>query len=141
MINVKVKKTHAEAKVPTYAHPNDAAMDLYASQDMTISPNQRVSVPTGVCMHIPDGYVGLIWDKSGLSHKHGLKTLGGVIDAGYRGEIMVGVINLSDQPYTVNKHNKIAQMIIQEKPQVTLEEVVELEDSVRGTGGFGSTGK
>jgi len=92
-------------------------------------------------MEISDGFVGLIWDKSGLSHKHGLKTLGGVIDAGYRGEIKIGIINLGTKKYILEKGHKVAQMIIQKRELCEIEEVAELSDTVRGEGGFGSTGK
>jgi dUTP pyrophosphatase len=98
-------------------------------------------VPTGIAMEIPEGYVGLIWDKSGLSIKNGIKTLGGVIDSTYRGEVLVGMINLSDADYTFLKGHKVAQMVIQKKEFVDFEEVSELSDTVRGEGGFGSTGK
>ena len=82
-----------------------------------------------------------IWDKSGLSHNHGLKTLGGVIDSGYRGEVKVGVINLGDTPYTIEQNHKVAQMVLQKIETVVLEEVDTLSDSPRGAGAFGSTGK
>lgn len=138
---VKIKKLSANAVIPQYALHGDAAMDLFASEHIEIKPGERVSVSTGIAMEIPYGYVGLIWDKSGVSHKGGLKTLGGVIDAGYRGEVKVGMINLATETYTFEKGHKVAQMIIQERAEVELEEVSELSDSKRGTGGFGSTGK
>ena len=141
MLRLKIKKLNPEAKLPIYAHPDDAAMDLYAVSDTKIEPDERTSIPLGIAMEIPQGYVGLIWDKSGISHRHGIKTVGGVIDAGYRGEIAVGVINLSDTPYTFEKGHKVAQMIIQKKEDVTIEESDELAESGRGEGGFGSTGK
>lgn len=127
--------------MPSYAHPGDAGLDLYAAETTTVAPGQNVAVPTGVAMEIPDGYVGLIWDKSGLAIKNRLKTLGGVVDSGYRGEVLVGMINLSSEPYTFEKRHKVAQMVIQKKEDVRVEEVDELSDTVRGTGGFGSTGK
>jgi dUTP pyrophosphatase len=127
--------------LPKYALQGDAAFDLLASEPVTLKPSERVQVKTGLKMEIPDGYVGFIWDKSGLSHKAGLKTLGGVIDSGYRGEVMVGMINLSDAPYTFERGNKVAQMCIQKKEDVTIVEVEELSETARGEGGFGSTGK
>ncbi len=92
-------------------------------------------------MEIPEGYVGLIWDKSGLSHKYGIKSFGGVIDSGYRGEIHAGVMNLSDKYFKFEKENKIAQLLIQKVERVKFEEAEELSDTDRGRGGFGSSGK
>ncbi len=138
---LKVKKVHPDAVVPHMAHANDAAFDLLAVDKIEIKPGERAQVGTGIAMEIPDGYVGLIWDKSGLSHKNGLKTLGGVVDAGYRGEVKVGMINLSQESYVFEKGHKVAQMIIQKREDVVIQEVTELSDSARGEGGFGSTGK
>ncbi len=140
-LQIKVKKLFPDAVMPEYATQGDAAMDLFAFTHTEIKPGERVSVATGIAMEIPYGYVGLIWDKSGLSHKAGLKTLGGVIDAGYRGEIKIGMINLSTQIYVFEKGHKVAQMLIQERAEVELEETDMLSDSERGAGGFGSTGK
>ena len=110
---LKIKKLDKDAKMPQYANPDDAGFDLFSIQDLEIKPNERVKIPTGIAMEIPAGHVGLIWDKSGLSHKHGLKTLGGVIDAVYRGEIMISMINFGHESYKIEKGHKIAQMIIQ----------------------------
>src|SRR5690606_27542145 len=93
-MELKIKKLHPDAKLPTYAHQGDAGFDLYAIETVTIPVGARVLVGTGIAMEIPLGYVGLIWDKSGLAMNHGLKNLGGVIDAGYRGEKKAGVVNL-----------------------------------------------
>jgi dUTP pyrophosphatase len=138
---LKIKRLREDAKIPSYAHPGDAGLDLYAVEDATLVPNERAVVPTGIAMEIPEGHVGLIWDKSGLSIKHGLKTLGGVVDSGYRGEVMVGIVNLSDAGYTIRKGEKVAQMIIQRKETIEVEEVEELGGTARGERGFGSTGK
>ena len=116
-------------------------MDLYAAENVTIRARERVKIPTGIAMEIPEGYAGLIWDKSGLSMSYGLKTLGGVIDAGFRGEIIIGVVNMSDTEYTIEKGHKIAQILIQRVESPTPEEVADLTDSQRGGKGFGSTGK
>lgn len=140
-LSLKIKRLHKDTKIPSRAHPGDAGLDLFAVQEVTLAPNERTAVPTGIAMEIPDGYAGLMWDKSGLSIKHGLKTLGGVIDSGYRGEILVGIINLSDTAYTIRKGEKVAQMIIQRKETIIVEEVKELSETARGEGGFGSTGK
>ncbi len=137
---INVKKLTPNAKLPTYAHPGDAGMDMYASEECAITPGQIVAVPTGMAFEIPHGYVGLIWDKSGLALKNGLKMMGGVIDSGYRGETKVVVINLGKETYTVGKHTKIAQMLIQPIVSGEIVEVSDLSDSSRATGGFGSSG-
>ena len=141
MFELKIKRTHPDAKIPSYAHEGDAGMDLYTTERVEIKPGARLQIGSGIAAHIPHGYVGLLWDKSGLSHKHGLKMLGGVIDAGYRGEIFVGAINLSDETYVVEKGHKICQMLIQPVVHPIINIVEELEESSRNTGGFGSTGK
>ncbi len=140
-MKLKIKKLNIEAIVPNYAHLNDAGFDLFSVETIEIEPMSRVQISTGIAMEIPEGFVGLIWDKSGLSHKYGLKTLGGVIDSGYRGEIKVGVINLGTEKYILEKGHKIAQMIIQKREFCEIEVVDELSDTSRGEGGFGSTGK
>jgi dUTP pyrophosphatase len=140
-MNIKVKKLHPDAQVPNIAHEGDAGCDLYTVDTIIVEPQQRVQVPVGLAFEIPHGYVGLIWDKSGVSHKGGIKTLGGVLDSGYRGELKVGLINLSSEAYVFEKGHKVAQMLIQKVESPIFEEVVELSDTSRGEGGFGSTGK
>lgn len=140
-MQIKVKRLNPEAKLPSYSHPGDAGMDIYALEETTLMPGNRAQIRTGISMELPIGFVALVWDKSGLSHKHGLKTLGGVIDAGYRGEYMIGMINLGSEPYTFEKGEKVAQILIQKIEHPSLLEVDELNDSSRGDQGFGSTGK
>jgi len=139
-MKLEVKKLDPEAKLPARAHVDDAGLDLYANEVCVLSPGERRTVKTGVVLAIPTGYVGLIWDKSSIPHKWGVKTMGGVIDASYRGEIGVIMINLSKEPYIIEKGAKISQLLIQkvELPEVC--EVTELDDTIRGEGGFGSTG-
>lgn len=139
-LTLKIKRVK-DVKLPNYELEGDAGLDLYAADTVTLQPGEKGAVPTGVQMEIPEGHVGLIWDKSGLAIKHGLKTLGGVIDSGYRGEVLVGMINLSKEPYTFEKNHKVAQMIIQKKEVVVVQEASALEESQRGARGFGSTGK
>lgn len=127
--------------MPKYAHFDDAGFDLFAIEDTLIKPNERIPVKTGIAMEIPTGFVGLIWDKSGLSVKEGIKTIAGVIDSTYRGEILVAVINLSDKDYKFEKGHKVAQMIVQKKETVEFEEISELTETKRGDGRLGSTGK
>ena len=141
-MKIKIKKLYQDAIVPTYAHEGDAGMDLYAIESILIKGNGgRASIGTGLSFEIPSGYVGLIWEKSGLSHKHGLKTFGGVIDSGYRGEVSIGLINLSSEDYLFEKGHKVAQMLIQKIEHPEIVETVELSSTSRGEGGFGSTGK
>ncbi len=140
-MKIKIKKLHPDAVIPRYAHHDDAGMDLYSVEPFELEPGERKSVPLGIAVEIPEGYVGLIWDKSGLSHKYGIKNFGGVIDAGYRGEIHAGIMNLSDKFFSFEKGHKIAQLLVQKIEQAEFEEVTELSESVRGEGRFGSTGK
>ena len=141
MALLKIKKIRIDATLPSYAHPGDAGLDLFSAEDATLKPNTRALIPTGVAMEIPKTCVGLIWDKSGISTKYGLKTMAGVVDSGYRGEVLVCLINLSKETYSFKKGEKIAQMIIQKKEKMTVKEVKELRGTKRGEGGFGSTGK
>lgn len=141
MSKLKIKKLHNDAIVPKFAHPGDAGMDVFSVERVEIKPSERVQIKTGLAFEIPKGCVGLIWDKSGLSHKHGLKMLGGVVDSGYRGEVMLGVINLSKETYILEKGHKVAQILIQKVEHPDIVEVTELSETKRGKGGFGSTGK
>lgn len=140
-MELPIKRLHADAILPSYAHTGDAGMDIYALEGVTIAPGERALVRTGIAMGIPLGYVGLFWDKSGLATKHGLKTIAGVIDASYRGELMVGLLNTSVVPYSFAPGDKVAQMLIQRVEQPAIIEVLELDDTTRGDGAFGSTGK
>ena len=137
---IQIKKVHPEAKLPERAHASDAGLDLFILDDVVLEKGSTVVLGTGIAMAIPDGYVGLIWDKSGLAAKNGLTCLGGVIDSGYRGEIMVTLANLGTDAYTITKHQKIAQLLIQEVALPKLEEVEELDETSRGENRFGSTG-
>ncbi len=140
-MKIKLKKLHPDAIIPKHAHDTDAGLDLFAIDAFEMATQERKSIPTGIAIEIPNGYVGLIWDKSGLSHKYGIKTFGGVIDAGYRGEICIGIMNLSDKNFKFEKGHKVAQLLIQKVENIVFEEVSELSDTSRGEGGFGSTGK
>jgi dUTP pyrophosphatase len=139
-MKLRIKKLRAEANTPTRAHHDDAGIDMYACEDVTIMPGETVKIATGIAFEMPVGYVGLIWDKSSVGSQ-GIKTLGGVLDAGYRGEVFVVVHNLSGNAKTFMSGQKVAQMLIQKVELCEVEEVAELEDSLRGEEGFGSTGK
>jgi dUTP pyrophosphatase len=138
---LKVKKLDPEAKAPVRAHADDAAVDLFSGETITLEPGARHAVKTGIAMEIPSGFVGLIWDKSSVPLRDGIKTMGGVVDAGYRGEIQVIVINLNSATVTIEKGQKLAQMLVQKVELLPVDEVSELSDTARGENGFGSTGK
>jgi dUTP pyrophosphatase len=140
-MRLQVKKLVPEAKLPTRAKEDDAGLDLYSVESCAIEPMERRSVRTGIAMEIPIGQVGLVWDKSGLAAKKGLKTMGGVIDSGYRGEIQVILANLGNETHAIIEGEKIAQLLIQRVELLLVEEVSDLSDSERGDNGFGSTGK
>ncbi|MBP6974711.1 MAG: dUTP diphosphatase [Candidatus Pacebacteria bacterium] len=140
-MKLKIKKIHPNAKIPNYAHLGDAGFDLYIPESITLQPGDRKTIPLGIAMEIPDGYVGLMFDKSSLSHKQGLKTFGNVIDSGYRGEIHAGLINQSGQAQTLEAGQKIIQMLIMPVMTVDIEEAETLSESKRGDGAFGSSGK
>jgi dUTP pyrophosphatase len=140
-MKLKIKKLHPNAKIPSYAHHGDAGFDLYVPEAITLQPGDRKTIPLGIAVEIPDGYVGLMFDKSSLSHKQGLKTFGNVIDSGYRGEIHAGLINQSGQTQTLEAGQKIIQMLIMPVMTVDIEEVESLSESKRGDGAFGSSGK
>ena len=138
-MELKVKRIHPEAKIPIYSHPGDAGLDLFAVVDRSLAPGEVFAVPTGIQVAIPAGFVGLVWDKSGISLKS-VHRLAGVVDAGYRGEVQVVLVNLGREPFAVKKGMKIAQMLVQPVATVTVIETDSLDETSRGQGGFGSTG-
>jgi dUTP pyrophosphatase len=138
-MELKVKRIHPDAQIPVYGHPGDAGMDLFSVVERTLAPGEVFAVPTGIQVAIPAGFAGLIWDKSGISLK-GVHRLAGVVDAGYRGEVQVVMINLGRHPFALKKGMKIAQMLIQPVAAVKIVESETLDDTSRGDGGFGSTG-
>jgi len=138
-MELKVHRIHSAARLPSYGHPGDAGLDLHACEDLVIGPGETVPVPTGIQMAIPAGHVGLIWDKSGISLR-GVHRLAGVVDAGYRGEVRVVMVNFGREPFAVKAGMKIAQMLIQPVNAVEVREAESLDDTSRGEGGFGSTG-
>ena len=132
-----------ELEAPSYAHPGDAGADLRAREDVVLLPGERKLVPTGVAIALPYGFVALIHPRSGLATKHGLTIVNapGTVDAGYRGEISVTLLNTdATQPIELRRGDRIAQMVIQRVEYAQFIPVSELSGSVRGTGGFGSTG-
>jgi len=140
-MKIKIKKLNLNAKIPQYAHKEDGGFDLYTTENVCLFKGEYRVIPTGIAMNIPDGYVGLIWDKSGLATKKGLKVLGGVDDAGYTGEVFVGMINLGHEDHHFSAGEKVAQMIIQKREVAEFEEVDELDEFTRGNKKQGSSGK
>jgi dUTP pyrophosphatase len=139
-VELKVQKIHEDAKLPLYQHKGDAGLDLFSSIDFTLGAGEAKPVPTGIKVAVPDGYVGLVWDKSGISLK-GVHRLAGVIDSGYRGEVRVVMVNLGSEPFVIEKGMKIAQLLVQPVAEVKVVEAEELENTSRGEKGFGSSGK
>lgn len=138
-MDLKVKRIHPDAKLPVYGHPGDAGLDLFAVVDRDLAPGEVFAVPTGIQIAVPAGHAGLVWDKSGISLK-GVHRLAGVVDAGYRGEVQVVLINFGGAPFAVRKGMKIAQLLVQPVAAVTVVDSDSLDDTCRGQGGFGSTG-
>ena len=141
-LNIPVVRLTDTAVLPTYAHVGDAGMDLYADEDIVLRNETWNVVSTGVAMSIPEGYVGLIHPRSGLAAKHGITVLNapGTIDAGYRGEIKVILLNGTDKDFVVRRGDRIAQLVVQEFVHGDIVEVSTLDDTERSTNGFGSTG-
>lgn len=138
---IKVKKLEPKAIIPTRANQSDAGWDLYSVASRNMAPNQRVIYRTGLSFEIPEGYVGLVWPRSGLATKEGVDVLAGVVDSGYRGEVMVCLLNTGVRYVEIKEGDRIAQILFQEVPHFQLQEVETLQNSDRGEGGFGSTGK
>lgn len=136
----KVKRLDDNATLPTRAHATDAGMDLYASEDVPYSPGQIIVIPTKVSIDIQPGNVGLVCDRSSMGKK-GFKVAGGVIDAGYRGECNVILINLTGDHGCIRKGDKVAQMLIMPVSTPKVVEVTELSETERGDKGFGSSGR
>lgn len=136
----KVKLLCPDAKAPAYAHDGDAGMDVFSCEDCTLQPGERHLFKLGFSAEFEPGHVCLVWDRSGLAAKQGLTNLAGVIDAGYRGEYGVVVLNTSSEPVSIAKGDRIGQLLIQPVLRVNVQVVQELSDTSRQAGGFGSTG-
>jgi len=140
LLSVRIKKLYDDVEVPAYAQPGDVGLDLRARTQHTIAPGEYAMFYVGFALEFPDGYAALVMDKGGRAQA-GLHTMGGVFDAGYRGEYNVQLINHGTEPYTVEAGDKIAQLVIVPIAQAVFKEVDELSDSVRGEGRLGSTGR
>ena len=141
MLNIKIKKEEG-AKMPSYAHRGDSGMDVYSAEECMLKPMERKLVSTGIRIAIPHGYEGQIRPKSGLAVEHGISHANcvGTIDSGYRGEIKVPLINLSDKSYKIEKGKKIGQIVFAKVEEAVFEEVGDLDKTTRNENGFGSTG-
>lgn len=142
-VNLTIKRLDEDVELPRYAYPGDAGLDLRSNADLVLEPFERKLIPTGLAIAIPEGYAGFVQPRSGLALKQGLSfpNTPGLIDSHYRGELKVVAINLDPQnPILINKGDRIAQLVIQEVPVVNLVEVKELDETDRGSGGFGSSG-
>ena len=143
MVEIPIRRLDRGLPLPSYAHPGDAGADLHAAVDVTLAPGERRLVPTGVALALPSGYVGLVHPRSGLAHRRGLSIVNapGTIDAGYRGEIQVCLVNLDPgTPIELRRGDRIAQLVVQRCETARFVEVDDLEGSSRGTGGYGSSG-
>ena len=142
---IHVKILRSGAKLPTYGTAGAAGADLYACVDATVTvrPGETVFIPTGIALEVPQGCAGLVYARSGLACKRGLAPANkvGVVDSDYRGEICVGLCNVGKEPYTVQPGERIAQMVVMPVALLPVVETAELDETARGAGGFGSTGK
>lgn len=142
-LEIAVQQLDPELPLPSYAHPGDAGADLVSTVDLTLAPGERALVPTGIAIALPDGYVALVHPRSGLAARHGLSIVNtpGTVDAGYRGEIKVLLINHDPaEAIVLRRGDRIAQLVIQRYERAAFVAVDTLPDSVRGGGGYGSTG-
>ncbi len=142
MIKVQITKIKDNAITPKYAHEGDAGVDLYSTEEYILKPGERVLVSTGIKIAVPKGYEAQVRPKSGLALKSGISVLNtpGTVDSGYRGEVGVIAVNLSQEEYKIEAGKKIAQMVFAKVEEAEFEEVAELDETARNAGGFGSTG-
>jgi dUTP pyrophosphatase len=141
-LSLPVRRLDSEVPLPSYAHDGDAGLDIAAAADVELVPGERAAVPTGLAVAIPTGWVGLVHPRSGLARRQGITVVNapGTIDAGYRGEIQVLLVNLGRDRVTLRRGERIAQLVLQRVGRATVVEVDDLDDTARGSGGFGSTG-
>ena len=141
--DVLIARLDPDVPIPAYAHPGDAGADLVTTVDAVLAPGERTLLPTGIAIALPDGYAAFVHPRSGLAVRYGVALVNspGTVDAGYRGEIKVSVVNLDPAaPVTFHRGDRIAQLVIQEVARARFHEVSSLPGSARGEGGFGSTG-
>lgn len=144
MIELKIKMLEEGLPLPRYQHDGDAGLDLPSRIDYTLEPGERTRIPTGVSIAIPHGYAGFVMVRSGLAARHGIACVNapGLIDAGYRGELVVILLNTDRrEPFHIHRGDRIAQLVLQKVIEATTVAVDELDETTRGDGGFGSTGR
>jgi dUTP pyrophosphatase len=142
VVEVLVKRLDPGVPIPTAAHPGDAGVDLQSAVDTVVAPGERVVVPTGLSIAMPDGYAGFVHPRSGLATRQGLTVVNapGTVDAGYRGELRVALVNLDPSvPVVISRGDRVAQLVVQRVSRPRFHEVETLPGSARGQGGFGST--
>lgn len=142
-VEILLQRVRPGVPVPSYAHPGDAGADLSTAEDVTLAPFERRLVPTGIAIALPDGYVALVHPRSGLAARHGLSIVNapGTVDAGYRGEISVCLVNLDPtEPIVLRRGDRIAQLVVQRYERAAFVVADSLPVSARGSGGYGSTG-
>lgn len=141
-MKLSIRRIDPAAQMPTYAHPGDAGMDVRSIEELTLEPGARALVHTGLVFQLPPDAEAQVRPRSGLALKHGVTVLNspGTIDAGYRGEVGVILVNLGQQPFKIEKGMKIAQVVVSRVEQAEIVEVQETDETDRGSGGFGSTG-
>lgn len=140
---LRVRRLHPAARIPTRAHPGDAGLDLHSIEEAELAPGERATVGTGIALELPEGHAGWVLPRSGLAARHGIGVVNapGLIDAGYRGELSVVLINLDrETSFAIGVGMRIAQLVVSRVATPELLEVAELQASARGSGGFGSTG-
>ena len=143
MVQIQIRRLDPGLPLPAYAHPGDAGADLHAATDVVLEAGERALVPTGLALALPEGYVALVHPRSGLAARHGISIVNapGTIDAGYRGEVQVCLVNTDrHEPFTVRRGDRIAQLVVQRFETAEFVEADDLPDSERGAGGYGSTG-
>lgn len=140
---LRVQRLDPDVPLPAYAQPGDAGLDLASAEDRILAPGERVALSTGLAVAVPNGWVGLVHPRSGLSLRDGVTVVNapGTVDSGYRGELKVLLVNLGDAPVAIARGERVAQLVIQEVGHATVQEVDELDETARGAGGFGSTGR
>jgi dUTP pyrophosphatase len=141
-VELRVRRLDPTVPLPSYAHPGDAGLDLTAAADVELEPGARAAVPTGLAVAIPAGWVGLVHPRSGLARRQGVTVANapGTIDAGYRGEVQVLLVNLGQQPVSLRRGDRVAQLLLQRVGVARVVETGVLDETARGEGGFGSTG-
>lgn len=144
MIEIQIKLLDEDMPMPRYQHEGDAGLDLPSRIDFVLEPGERATIPTGIAVAIPRGYAGFVLPRSGLAARHGIALVNspGLVDAGYRGEMAIVMINTDKhEPFHIKRGDRIAQLVIQRVIEATTVQVGELDETSRGEGGFGSTGR